>query len=109
MCARATMTALIPEWYSGMSQPHSHFGSGDSAIAAPHKDILELSWAATQNKCPAGPPSLYSDISKDVALGPLGSREEFVNSQDTRLASYFFPAEGKAKAVIVLVHGHGCR
>jgi hypothetical protein len=53
--------------------------------------------------------TLYKDLPVDVALGPEGSREEFKNTKDQKLASYFFPSRGDARALVILVHGHGCR
>ena len=53
--------------------------------------------------------TLYRDLPVDTALGPNGSREVFINNKELKLASYFFPAKGQAKAVVILVHGHGCR
>jgi len=52
--------------------------------------------------------TLYRDLPLDIALGPNGSREVYINSKEQKLASYLFPSKGKAKALVILVHGHGC-
>jgi hypothetical protein len=44
-------------------------------------------------------------IEKSVYLGPRGSLEYFDSAAGQHLASYYWPAEGEAKAVILLVHG----
>ena len=41
-------------------------------------------------------------------MGRNGSRGVFMNKQHLKLATYFFPAEGKARALALMVHGHGC-
>ena len=35
--------------------------------------------------------------------------QQFTNAKGLSLASYIFPAKGDAKALVILVHGHGCR
>lgn len=46
-------------------------------------------------------------ISPGTFLGPDGLLRYFVSATGQRIASYYWPARGKAKAVIQLVHGHG--
>lgn len=53
--------------------------------------------------------SLYKDCPAGKALGPEGIMLEFVNARGLKLASYVFPAKGEAKALVILVHGHGAR
>lgn len=52
--------------------------------------------------------NLYANESLDRTLGRNGRRDCFVNKRDFKLASYFFPAASQARALVVLVHGHGC-
>ncbi|CAK0746028.1 hypothetical protein CVIRNUC_001662 [Coccomyxa viridis] len=51
--------------------------------------------------------TLFSNEPKERQLGPHGSSSSFVNAQGLRIASYYWPTPGKAKAVVLFVHGHG--
>ncbi|CAL5219173.1 g957 [Coccomyxa viridis] len=51
--------------------------------------------------------TLFKNEPKERQLGPHGSSSSFLNSQGLRIASYYWPADGKVKAVVVFVHGHG--
>jgi len=52
--------------------------------------------------------SLFEQIPKEDQLGELGQCSSFLNKQNLRIASYFWPsAAKKIKAVVLFVHGHG--
>mmetsp|Transcript_5893 Transcript_5893/g.15155 ORF Transcript_5893/g.15155 Transcript_5893/m.15155 type:complete len:308 (-) Transcript_5893:900-1823(-) len=50
----------------------------------------------------------WDDVPLEEEMGPLGSRLTFKNKQGLDMAGYLFPAKGDAKAVLYLLHGHGC-
>ncbi|KAK9908837.1 hypothetical protein WJX75_003567 [Coccomyxa subellipsoidea] len=52
-------------------------------------------------------PSLFSQEPKSEALGASGFQDSFVNAQGLRIASYYWPAQKSARAVMLFVHGHG--
>jgi alpha-beta hydrolase superfamily lysophospholipase len=51
--------------------------------------------------------SWLASIEPELQLGPDGTLRYFNSAQGERIASYYWPARGQAKAVVQLVHGHG--
>lgn len=43
----------------------------------------------------------------EIFLGPQGIMRYTNSAQNHSIACYFWPAHGKAKAVIHVIHGHG--
>jgi hypothetical protein len=50
---------------------------------------------------------LFDGEPAERQLGPRGVRSTLVNDQGLLLTSYFWPADGEAKGVVLFVHGHG--
>lgn len=50
---------------------------------------------------------LFSGEPAANQLGPRGVRSSLINDHGLRLATYFWPADGKPKGVLLFVHGHG--
>lgn len=51
-------------------------------------------------------PHLFEGEPAENQLGPHGKRSNLINRQGLRLTSYFWPAVGEAKGVLLYVHGH---
>lgn len=51
-------------------------------------------------------PHLFKNEPAENQLGPRGRRSNLINRQGLRLATYFWPAVGEAKGVVLCVHGH---
>jgi hypothetical protein len=51
-------------------------------------------------------PHLFNEEPAENQLGPHGRRSNLINRQGLRLTTYFWPAIGEAKGVVLFVHGH---
>eukprot|EP00884_Botryococcus_braunii_P002740 jgi/Botrbrau1/12467/Bobra.0169s0014.1 len=49
---------------------------------------------------------LFEGEPAENQLGRTGKRSNLINRQGLRLSSYFWPATGEAKGVVLVVHGH---